>query len=163
MYLECSKGNKCDCTLLVTCCDPSSPGLLLLRRGSTALDVFLHLGYFELSLKPWVSALLSFACRELPTVVFFPGCVQALNALNNQLVNELCHVMEAFDKDPGIGAMVLTGSDRAFAGIVVLVGDAQKANGTSATGSARALLRVSWSGPWGLSFVERSIRYLAAP
>lgn len=77
-----------------------------------------------------VSAFTSFPCCELPNVLFFPGRVQALNALNNQLVNELCHVMEAFDKDPGIGAMVLTGSDRAFAGNFVLVGYVQKANGT---------------------------------
>lgn len=40
---------------------------------------------------------------------------QALNALNSQLVKELIEATEALDQDPEIGAMVLTGSDKAFA------------------------------------------------
>lgn len=40
---------------------------------------------------------------------------QALNALNSQLMDELMHAMSAFDSDPGIGAMILTGDDKAFA------------------------------------------------
>ena len=40
---------------------------------------------------------------------------QALNALNNTLLRELMDAMLAFDADPGIGAMVITGSERAFA------------------------------------------------
>jgi len=40
---------------------------------------------------------------------------QALNALNNQLVRELMDALETFDKDDNIGAMVLTGSEKAFA------------------------------------------------
>ena len=40
---------------------------------------------------------------------------QALNALNNQLVRELMDALEACDNDDNIGAMVLTGSDKAFA------------------------------------------------
>lgn len=40
---------------------------------------------------------------------------QALNALNSQLVMELIEATEALDQDPEIGAMVLTGSDKAFA------------------------------------------------
>ena len=40
---------------------------------------------------------------------------KALNALNNALIAELAAAMLAFDADEGIGAMVLTGSDKAFA------------------------------------------------
>ena len=39
----------------------------------------------------------------------------ALNALNTQLVDELSAALDAFEADPAIGAMVVTGSDRAFA------------------------------------------------
>jgi enoyl-CoA hydratase len=40
---------------------------------------------------------------------------QVLNALNHQLVGELMDALEAFDRDEGIGAMVITGNERAFA------------------------------------------------
>ena len=40
---------------------------------------------------------------------------QALNALNGQLTSEAFTQMEAFDSDPAIGCIVLTGSDKAFA------------------------------------------------
>lgn len=40
---------------------------------------------------------------------------KALNALNSQLTDETFTAMEAFDADPAIGCIVLTGSDRAFA------------------------------------------------
>merc|ERR1712093_751196 len=40
---------------------------------------------------------------------------KALNALNSELFHELNHAMEACDKDEGIGAIVLTGSEKAFA------------------------------------------------
>src|SRR5215207_1601002 len=40
---------------------------------------------------------------------------QAMNALNNQLMRELMDALEAFDKDDGIGAMVITGNEKAFA------------------------------------------------
>jgi enoyl-CoA hydratase len=40
---------------------------------------------------------------------------KALNALNSQLMGELLDAAEAFDRDPGIGCIVITGSDRAFA------------------------------------------------
>ncbi len=40
---------------------------------------------------------------------------KALNALCDQLMAELGVALLAFDADPGIGAIVLTGSDRAFA------------------------------------------------
>ncbi len=39
----------------------------------------------------------------------------ALNALNNRLVTEVMDALEAFDVNPSIGAMVLAGSERAFA------------------------------------------------
>ena len=42
---------------------------------------------------------------------------KALNALCNELFHELNEVLETFDNDAAIGAMVLTGSDRAFAGM----------------------------------------------
>jgi len=40
---------------------------------------------------------------------------QALNALNRTLMHEVVAAAEEFDADRGIGAIVLTGSDRAFA------------------------------------------------
>jgi enoyl-CoA hydratase len=40
---------------------------------------------------------------------------QALNALNATLKNELLAAVEAFDLDAGIGCIVITGSDKAFA------------------------------------------------
>ena len=39
----------------------------------------------------------------------------ALNALCDQLMTELGAQLQSFDADPGIGAIVLTGSDKAFA------------------------------------------------
>ena len=38
-----------------------------------------------------------------------------LNALNDQLINELGDALKAFDADPALGCMVLTGSEKAFA------------------------------------------------
>ncbi len=38
-----------------------------------------------------------------------------LNALNDALMNELGAAMQAFDADPGIGCIVITGSEKAFA------------------------------------------------
>jgi enoyl-CoA hydratase len=40
---------------------------------------------------------------------------QALNALNAQLTDETFTAIEAFDADPSIGCIILTGSDRVFA------------------------------------------------
>lgn len=40
---------------------------------------------------------------------------QALNALNSQLTREVFEAMEAFDADPTVKCIVLTGSDKAFA------------------------------------------------
>jgi enoyl-CoA hydratase len=38
-----------------------------------------------------------------------------LNALNDQLMDELGHALKGFDADPAIGCMVITGSEKAFA------------------------------------------------
>ncbi len=40
---------------------------------------------------------------------------KALNALNSTVMTELTDVLSAFDKDDSLGAMVLTGSEKAFA------------------------------------------------
>ena len=40
---------------------------------------------------------------------------KALNALNNQLMDELGEALKAFDADESIGCIVLTGSEKAFA------------------------------------------------
>ena len=40
---------------------------------------------------------------------------QALNALNSQVLDELNQALDHLEKDPQIGCMVLTGSDKAFA------------------------------------------------
>jgi enoyl-CoA hydratase len=39
----------------------------------------------------------------------------ALNALNAQLIAEVSQVLDGFEDDPGIGCVVITGSDKAFA------------------------------------------------
>ena len=40
---------------------------------------------------------------------------QALNALNRALMTDLTHALDAFEADPNIGCIVITGSDKAFA------------------------------------------------
>lgn len=40
---------------------------------------------------------------------------QALNALNSQVLADVLHAARAFDADDGIGAILLTGSEKAFA------------------------------------------------
>lgn len=40
---------------------------------------------------------------------------QAMNALTNQLLNEVMDALDVFDKDDAIGAMVITGNEKAFA------------------------------------------------
>lgn len=41
---------------------------------------------------------------------------QALNALNSGLIKDICTAAEAFEANPDVAALVLTGSERAFAG-----------------------------------------------
>lgn len=40
---------------------------------------------------------------------------QALNALNGQLIGEINAALDGFERDPGIGCIVITGSEKAFA------------------------------------------------
>ncbi|WMW81274.1 enoyl-CoA hydratase [Undibacterium cyanobacteriorum] len=40
---------------------------------------------------------------------------KALNALNDQLMDELGHALQAFDQNDEIGCMIITGSEKAFA------------------------------------------------
>lgn len=40
---------------------------------------------------------------------------KALNALNSQLTHEIFTAMEIFDRDPSVGCIILTGSERVFA------------------------------------------------
>jgi enoyl-CoA hydratase len=40
---------------------------------------------------------------------------KALNALDDALIDELVEALQSFDRDEGIGAIVITGSDKAFA------------------------------------------------
>ena len=40
---------------------------------------------------------------------------KALNALNNDLISELAQALDAFEADDSVGAIVLTGSEKAFA------------------------------------------------
>ena len=40
---------------------------------------------------------------------------KAMNALNNQLLREVMEALEAFDKEDGVGAMVITGNEKFFA------------------------------------------------
>lgn len=40
---------------------------------------------------------------------------EALNALNDQVMNQLVDTFESLDRDPEVGCFLLTGSDRAFA------------------------------------------------
>ncbi len=40
---------------------------------------------------------------------------RALNALNRELMTELMDALAAFDRDPAVGCMVVTGNERAFA------------------------------------------------
>ena len=40
---------------------------------------------------------------------------KALNALNNALMDDISHAANAFDSDDNIGAIVITGSEKAFA------------------------------------------------
>ena len=40
---------------------------------------------------------------------------QRMNALNNAVAREICDALLAFDDDPSIGCMIVTGNDKAFA------------------------------------------------
>ncbi|HUO91635.1 MAG TPA: enoyl-CoA hydratase [Rhizomicrobium sp.] len=53
--------------------------------------------------------------REGAVAVVTLNRPKALNALNSELLTELVSALEGFDADDGVRAIVLTGSDRAFA------------------------------------------------
>ena len=46
---------------------------------------------------------------------------KALNALCSPLVQDLNDALEAFDKDDSVGAIVITGSEKAFAGMCLFM------------------------------------------
>ena len=48
----------------------------------------------------------------------------ALNALNTLLISELNRALDAFEADPAVGCIVITGSEKAFAAGVDIKGDA---------------------------------------
>ncbi|MFD0668749.1 enoyl-CoA hydratase [Ramlibacter sp. MAHUQ-53] len=63
---------------------------------------------------------MSYECIEVRTEAGKVGIIQLnrpkqLNALNGQLMDELGAALQAFDADPAIGCMVITGSEKAFA------------------------------------------------
>src|SRR6187402_2203467 len=63
---------------------------------------------------------MAYECIEVRTEGGKVGVVtlnrpKQLNALNNQLMDELGAALKAFDADEAIGAMVVTGSEKAFA------------------------------------------------
>lgn len=43
---------------------------------------------------------------------------KALNALCNGLIEELNQALATFEEDPAVGAIVLTGGEKAFAGVL---------------------------------------------
>src|SRR2546423_14742566 len=60
---------------------------------------------------------------------------QALNALNSALNAELASAIAAFDADAGVGCMLLTGSEKAFAAGADIKEMADKTAGAATTGN----------------------------
>lgn len=65
---------------------------------------------------------------------------QALNALNDAMGQEVLAAAQAFDADPGIGAIVITGSERAFAAGADIVEMAGK--------TSVQMYQANWFGAW---------------
>ncbi len=65
---------------------------------------------------------------------------QALNALNAQCMREITTTFAAFDDDPGIGCLLLTGSERAFAAGADIKEMAQQ--------DAVSMAEADWFGGW---------------
>lgn len=65
---------------------------------------------------------------------------EALNALNLATQEEVCAALEAFDADPNIGAIVLAGSEKAFAAGADIKEMADQ--------SASDMFRANWFGGW---------------
>ena len=55
------------------------------------------------------------AAGSLATGLITLNRPQQLNALNDRLMDELGHALQAFERDAGVGCIVLTGSEKAFA------------------------------------------------
>ncbi len=49
-------------------------------------------------------------------ILSISGSHAALNALNDPLMREVNAALEKFEADPAIGAVIITGSEKAFAG-----------------------------------------------
>jgi len=61
------------------------------------------------------------ASRPKPSVALLTlNRPKALNALNTPLFNDLNHALKEAEKDPAVGAIVITGSPKAFAGNVLV-------------------------------------------
>ena len=54
-------------------------------------------------------------CVCVHVVVVYTLCIAALNALCSPLMTELAKQLDAYEADPKIGAIVITGSGKAFA------------------------------------------------
>jgi enoyl-CoA hydratase/carnithine racemase len=65
-------------------------------------------------MKEWPSETILVEKRDAVAIVTLNRPKQ-LNALNNQLIAELGQALAGFDADPAIAAVVLTGSEKAFA------------------------------------------------
>jgi len=65
---------------------------------------------------------------------------KALNALNDQLMDELGHALTQFDADSAIGCMVITGSEKAFA----------------AGADISAMAKLTFSEVYGTDFITRN-------
>ena len=62
---------------------------------------------------PWIANIL--VKTEGAVGVITLNRPKALNALNTELLGELCAALEEFDADPAVRCIVITGSERAFA------------------------------------------------
>ncbi len=69
---------------------------------------------------------------------------KALNALNSQVMHEVTTAAAEFDSDPGIGAIVITGNEKAFAAGADIK---EMSDCRSATSSARTSSRRGRSWP----------------
>lgn len=65
---------------------------------------------------------------------------EALNALNLEMQEQVCAAIEGFDADPNIGAIVLAGSEKAFAAGADIKEMADQ--------SASQMFRANWFGGW---------------
>jgi enoyl-CoA hydratase len=75
----------------------------------------------------------------MATITLNPA--EALTALDGQVMNELTTAAAEFDANPGIGAIVITGLERAFAAVAdIKEGFEQRQPVTSRPSAIRAML-----------------------